>query len=124
MNMDLWILEQIATRDKKAMPLLSYPAVQQLFITVDKLVNSSTEMALGVRLIATRMDRHTGEILGKNCHDHEKVTRFYREYPGAHVDRFASDSYSDSPMARIADAAVLVLDRENRIPWPGMGGKS
>ena len=54
MNMDLWILEQIATRDKKAMPLLSYPAVQQLFITVDKLVNSSTEMALGVRLIADR----------------------------------------------------------------------
>ena len=54
MNMDLWIREQIATQDKKAMPLLSYPAVQQLFITVDQLVNSSTEMALGVRLIADR----------------------------------------------------------------------
>ncbi len=54
MNMDLWIREQIATQDKKAMPLLSYPAVQQLFITVDKLVNSSSEMALGVRLIADR----------------------------------------------------------------------
>ena len=54
MNMDLWVREQIATADKKAMPLLSYPAVQQLFITVDQLVNSSTEMALGVRLIADR----------------------------------------------------------------------
>ncbi len=54
MNMDLWIREQIATQNKKAMPLLSYPAVQQLFITVDKLVNSSSEMALGVRLIADR----------------------------------------------------------------------
>lgn len=54
MNMDLWIREQIATQDKKAMPLLSYPAVQQLFITVDQLVNSSSEMALGVRLIADR----------------------------------------------------------------------
>ena len=32
MNMDLWIREQIATQNKKAMPLLSYPAVQQLFI--------------------------------------------------------------------------------------------
>ena len=54
MNMDLWVREQIATQDKKAMPLLSYPAVQQLFITVDRLVNSSNEMALGVRLIADR----------------------------------------------------------------------
>ena len=54
MNMDLWIRQQIATQDKKAMPLLSYPAVQQLFITVDRLVNSSSEMALGVRLIADR----------------------------------------------------------------------
>lgn len=78
---------------------------------------------LGVRLIGTRMDRHTGEILGKNCHDHEKVTRFYREYPQGHVDRFASDSYSDSPMARIADSAVLVLDRETLIPWPDKGGR-
>ena len=54
MNMDLWVREQIATQDKKAMPLLSYPAVQQLFITVDELVHSSSEMALGVRLIADR----------------------------------------------------------------------
>jgi len=54
MNMDLWVREQIATQDKKAMPLLSYPAVQQLFITVDDLVHSSNEMALGVRLIADR----------------------------------------------------------------------
>ena len=54
MNMDLWIREQIATQDKKAMPLLSYPAVQQLFITVDQLLKSSSEMALGVRLIADR----------------------------------------------------------------------
>ena len=78
---------------------------------------------LGVRLIATRMDRHTGEILGKNCHDYEKVTRFYREYPGARVDRFYSDSLSDSPMARIAKTAVLVVDRETLAPWPERGGR-
>ena len=78
---------------------------------------------LGVRLIATRMDRHTGEIIGNNCHDYEKVTRFYREYPDAHVDRFYSDSLSDSPMARIADAAVMVVDRETLVPWPERGGR-
>ena len=54
MNMDLWVREQIATQDKKAMPLLSYPAVQQQFITVDQLIHSSSEMALGVRLMADR----------------------------------------------------------------------
>jgi len=54
MNMDLWVREQIATQDKKAMPLLSYPAVQEQFITVDELIHSSSEMALGVRLMADR----------------------------------------------------------------------
>ena len=54
MNMDLWVREQIATQDKKAMPLLSYPAVQEQFITVDQLIHSSSEMALGVRLMADR----------------------------------------------------------------------
>ena len=80
MNMDLWIREQIVTQDKKAMPLLSYPAVQQLFITVNELVNSSSEMALGVRLIADRynmpfattyMDLSIeAEAFGANCTYH------------------------------------------------------
>ena len=35
MNMDLWVREQIATQDKKAAPLLSYPATQLLFISVE-----------------------------------------------------------------------------------------
>ncbi len=56
MNMDAWIREQIATQNKKAMPLCSFPAVQELFITVEQLVKSSTEMALGVRLMADRYD--------------------------------------------------------------------
>ena len=56
MNMDLWIRQTIATPNKKAMPLLSYPAVQQLFISVEQLLKSSSEMALGVRLIADRYD--------------------------------------------------------------------
>ncbi len=80
MNMDLWIREQIVTQDKKAMPLLSYPSVQQLFITVNDLVNSSSEMALGVRLIADRynmpfattyMDLSIeAEAFGANCTYH------------------------------------------------------
>lgn len=76
---------------------------------------------LGVRLISTRMDRHTGEIIGKNCHDYEKVTRFCQAFPGQRPESFYSDSLSDSPMARIADRAFLVKDRDTRSPWPERG---
>ena len=72
---------------------------------------------LGVRLIATEMDKHTGRIAGDNCHDHEKVRRFYAADPAAHTEAFYSDSLSDSPMAEIADRAYLV--RKHRLyPWP------
>lgn len=56
LNMDAWLREQIATQDKKAAPLLSYPAVQGLIISVEDLLKSSDEMALGVRLIADRFN--------------------------------------------------------------------
>ena len=72
---------------------------------------------LGFALIATPMDEKTGEITGPNCHDHEKVRRFYEEYPGAHTEEFYSDSLTDSPMARIADKAIIV-DHGKLSPWP------
>ena len=72
---------------------------------------------LGVHLIATRMDKHTGKITGPNCHDKEKVRRFYEAYPGGHTEEFYSDSLSDSPMAEIADRAFIV-DRDKISPWP------
>lgn len=72
---------------------------------------------LGVRLIATPMDKITGKILGENCHDGEKVRRFYDEYPGAHTEEFYSDSLTDSPMAEIADKAYMV-DKHKLSPWP------
>ncbi|MBO6011586.1 MAG: uroporphyrinogen decarboxylase family protein [Oscillospiraceae bacterium] len=78
--MDLWIRQTIATPNKKAMPLLSYPAVQQLFISVEQLLKSSSEMALGVRLIADRYDMPfattymdlsvEAEAFGANCTYH------------------------------------------------------
>lgn len=72
---------------------------------------------LGVALIATPMDKKTGKILGKNCHDSEKVRRFYEEYPGAYTENFYSDSLSDSPMAEIADNAFMVT-KHKLAPWP------
>lgn len=72
---------------------------------------------LGVRLVATRMNPYTGQIMGKNCHDEEKVRRFLELYPADSVDRFYSDSLSDSPMAALAKEAFLVEDGIC-FPWP------
>lgn len=74
--------------------------------------------SLGVRLIGTRMDSGTGHIDGENCHDSEKVRRFYEAFPGAHTEAFYSDSLSDSPMAAIADSAFMVK-KGSLSPWPG-----
>ena len=81
MKMDAWLRQQLATPDKKAMPLLSYPATQLLFITVEDLVKNPKEMALGVRLIADRynmpfattyMDLSVeAEAFGANCVYHK-----------------------------------------------------
>lgn len=72
---------------------------------------------LGVTLIGTRMAKETGLIDGENCHDAEKVRRFNAEFPGAHIDRFYSDSLADTPMAKLADKAFLVK-RGELSPWP------
>jgi len=72
---------------------------------------------LGVNLIATPMDKRTGIINGKNCHDSEKVRRFYEEYPDGKTENFYSDSLSDSPMAEIADQAWLVT-KHKLSAWP------
>lgn len=72
---------------------------------------------LGVELIATVMDKHTGKILGENCHDSEKVRRFREVYGDVSPERFYSDSLSDSPMAEISQSAFLV-DKGAISPWP------
>lgn len=72
---------------------------------------------LGVALLATPMNKLNGKIEGLNCHDSEKVRRFYEKYPDAHTENFYSDSLSDTPMARIADNAWLVNKSDIR-PWP------
>ncbi len=73
---------------------------------------------LGVRLIATEMDSRSGRISGENCHDHEKVRRFYGLHPHGRTEAFYSDSLTDSPMADIADRAFLVK-KHRLFPWPG-----
>lgn len=83
----------------------------------DFLLKDITENFLGVHLIATRMDSTTGNILGMNCHDRQKVIRFREEYPWAKIDAFYSDSLFDAPMAGLAERAFFVTKKGPK-PWP------
>lgn len=68
---------------------------------------------LGIKhLIASRVDKSTGKYTGENCWGKEKVTRLYDEYKISHCDNFYSDSYSDTPLAEIADRAFIVRRNE------------
>lgn len=72
---------------------------------------------LGVRAIASPVSLETGDLLGPNCRGAEKTVRLDREYPGALVEEFYSDSPSDLPLARRARQAFLVKGGVPA-PWP------
>ncbi len=60
-------------------------------------------------LMASMVDPHTGKYNGKNCHGKEKVRRLYEKYPETVIiHRFYSDSYSDTPLAELAEKSFMV----------------
>lgn len=64
---------------------------------------------LGIRhLIASRVDKGTGKFSGLNCHGVEKVRRFYEVFPEGNIEEFYSDSYTDQPLADIAERSFLI----------------
>ena len=71
---------------------------------------------LDMKLIASRVDKHTGKYTGENCHGEEKVKRFKEIYGDTQIDEFYSDSLSDSPLALLAKAAYIVK-KEEITPW-------
>lgn len=68
------------------------------------------------RLIASRVDKHTGKYSGENCWGAEKVRRLIDEYATDSCTEFYSDSKSDAPLAEIADRAYIVR-RNTLTPW-------
>ncbi len=80
------------------------------------LVEYATRM-IGIKYImGSPVDKHTGKYTGNNCHGKEKVARFNAAYPGARIEGFYSDSYSDSPLANISEKAFLVKGNK-LLPW-------
>ncbi len=64
-------------------------------------------------LIASKVNSNSGKYSGLNCHGKEKVLRFKKKFGNAKIDSFYSDSYSDTPLATLADKAYLV--KKNKI---------
>lgn len=70
---------------------------------------------LEVNLIATKVDKKTGKLQGKNCHGEEKVkmlakNKIYK------CEKFYSDSKSDKPCTKIAKKSYMV-NKNKIIPW-------
>ena len=92
--------------------------------TDDVIISASPEFLLSPvcnklgleNLIASRVDKKTGKYDGINCHGKEKVRRFYEEFGETDVEEFYSDSYSDTPMAEIANKAFMVK-KDEITPW-------
>ncbi len=52
MDMNKWIADTIANEEKHALPVLSFPAIQKMGITVKELIGSSDEQAEAMKVIA------------------------------------------------------------------------
>ncbi len=67
-------------------------------------------------LIATKVDKQTGKLIGKNCHDVYKPLFFRESLGDITIDEFYSDSKSDAPMAKLANKSFLVKNN-NILNW-------
>lgn len=73
---------------------------------------------LGIRPpIASQVDPKTGKYTGENCKGREKVRRYRAAFGETTIAEFYSDSFSDSPLAEIAEKSFLVKSGEITL-WP------
>lgn len=70
----------------------------------------------GIKIIATRFDKKRCKIVGKLCHDQEKVSRL-KELGIQCCDEFYTDSYVDAPLIKFSKKAFLVKDSQIREIW-------
>lgn len=83
----------------------------------DIIISASPEFLLrpiceqiGIKyLIASKVDHKTGKYTGLNCYGQEKVLRLEKEFPNTKIYEFYSDSFSDEPLAKLAQLSYLVV---------------
>ena len=72
---------------------------------------------LGIKyLMASVVDKTNGKYTGVNCHGEEKVRRYKEKFRSKQIHEFYSDSYSDTPLAKLAFDPILVKG-EDFEPW-------
>jgi Phosphoserine phosphatase len=71
---------------------------------------------LKFNLIASKVDKKTGQLLGENCYGAEKVIRFNIAYKNKSINKFYSDSKSDKYLKKLAKEAFLV-NKNNIKEW-------
>ena len=52
MNMKQWVADVLASEKKKALPVLSFPSIQKMEITVAELINDSDKQVEGMKITA------------------------------------------------------------------------
>lgn len=61
-NMDQWTKELLTAKIKKALPVLSFPSIQLLNITVKELISNSDLQARGMKAVADRTPKAGGAV--------------------------------------------------------------
>lgn len=87
--------------------------------STDVIISASPEFLLkpleeemNFKVIATKVNKKTGEFESLNCHDFEKIKR-YEELYNKKIKRFYSDSIkADRPMLEYAEEGYLVVKNE------------
>lgn len=59
-------------------------------------------------LIASEVNPESGKYTGLNCHGEEKTVRFKKIFGDKKIDKFFSDSKSDTPLAKMAEQSFIV----------------
>ena len=65
-NMEQWTRELLEAKTKKALPVLSFPCIQLLGITVQELISDSNVQARGMKAVADRTPQAGGGPVGRS----------------------------------------------------------
>ena len=85
--------------------VLQRPTIYIISASPEFLLKGFTKNFTNIVLIGTKMDKKTGKITGENCKGKEKVNRLNKNVK---IQKFYSDSYSDTPLANLANKAYIV----------------
>lgn len=93
---------------EQELQISSRPVIYIISASPEFLINGYTKNLDKIKLIATKMDKKTGKIIGENCKGKEKVKRLEKESKKIIIEKFYSDSSTDMPLAEKSKNAYIV----------------